>query len=510
MREADRIAIEEFNIPSLQLMEQAGGALTEALLDEIPELQRRGMTILCGKGNNGGDGLVVLRLLAARGVRVDGILIAKPEQLSTDAAANYEAALAERLPIQIATDRASWAAAWDGVDPDRWILDALLGTGVRGEVRGLAATVIEDLSVADVISVDLPSGQDADSHLPSKGAVRASYTLTLARPKPCLALPPAASTAGRVRVLDIGIPAPAIERLKPRGSWQNLDSVQGLLPPRDSSTHKGQLGHLLVVAGSEGCSGAAVLTGRGALRSGAGLVTIATAASCRSEVAVQQAELMTQALAEEGYGGLAAAAVARIQDLLGNRDALVIGPGLGLAPATIKAVRSLAVAARRPTLIDADGLNAIASGGGLEALRDAAAARILTPHPGEAARLLGTTSAVVQADRLTAAQQIAERSGAIVVLKGEHSLIMQPNGEWTVNVGGNAGMATAGSGDLLSGIIGAFLARGLEAVEAARLGVYVHAEAGDRAAAELGEDGMIASDIAAQLPATMRHLQERG
>ena len=510
MREADRLAIEEFGIPSLQLMEQAGSALAEALLEEIPELHERGLTILCGKGNNGGDGLVVLRLLAQRGLRVNAILIAQPEQLSPDAASNYELALAEELPIIIASDEATWERAWGRVDPDRWILDALLGTGIRGQVHGLLARVIEDLAVADVIALDLPSGQDSDDHQRSVGSVQANHTFTLARPKRCLALPPAASAAGRVRVLDIGIPSAIIDRFNARHHWQDGASIQGMLPRRASATHKGNLGHLLIVAGRIGSCGAAVLTGRGALRCGAGLVTIASPASCRQEIAVQQAETMTEPLAEEPGGGLAAAAIGRVQDLLGNRDALVIGPGMGIEPSTVKAVRSLAVAARRPTLIDADGLNALTAGEGLEMLRDAAAPRILTPHPGEAARLLQTTSGAIQADRVAAAQELAERSGAIVVLKGERTLIMQPDGRWSVNIGGNAGMATAGSGDLLSGVIGALLARGLTPWSAARLGVFIHADAGDRAAERLGEEGMIASDIAAELPAAIENVLERG
>jgi NAD(P)H-hydrate epimerase len=307
---------------------------------------------------------------------------------------------------------------------------------------------------------------------------------------------PAARHAGCWQVIPIGIPDEAVAAQASKLIWQDAASVCGLLAPRERDAHKGKLGHVLVVAGSPGRSGAAVLTARGALRAGAGLVTVGCPASIRSEIAVQQAEIMTESLLESSEGWLAAGSAARMQDLLGTRNALAIGPGLGTDPGTAKAVRLLAVSARRGTVIDADGLNALAlDPDSLLGLRGAASPRILTPHPGEAARLLGVTTREVQADRLAAVSNLAERTGAIVVLKGDRTLVAKPNGTVAVNSTGNAGMASAGSGDVLTGIVAAFLARGLDAFDAARLGVFVHGVAGDHAAARWGHDAMIASDL---------------
>jgi hydroxyethylthiazole kinase-like uncharacterized protein yjeF len=354
----------------------------------------------------------------------------------------------------------------------------------------------------DIVSVDLPSGLDSDSHQVVGPTVTARMTYTLCRPKPALVFEPAARHAGEWRAIAIGIPEESIARQRSKMIWQDAASVAGLLPPRLPDAHKGKFGHALVVAGSPGRSGAAVLCARGALRGGAGLVTVACPASIRSEIAVQQAEVMTEPLLETADGWLAAGSAARVQDLLGQRDTLAIGPGLGTDAETSKAVRLLTFSARRATVIDADGLNALAfDPESLLSLRDAAAPRILTPHPGEAARLLGVMTHEIQADRLAAARTLAERSGAVVVLTGNRTLVVKTDGTVAVNASGNPGMATAGSGDVLTGVLAALLARGLDTFDAARLGVFLHADAGDRAAHRLGQDSMTASDVLANLPA---------
>ena len=493
MRAADRHAIEKLEIPSLELMEAAGKGIAHALLPI-----ERPVVVLCGKGNNGGDGLVIARHLAGACVDVSAIVTAVPLELSPDARANYDRAAEDNVDLLCVDDEAQWAERLETIPEGTLLVDALLGTGIKGAVRGLVARVIEDITERgfDVVSVDLPSGLDADTGVVAGPAVSARVTYTLCRPKPALIFEPAAAHAGQWRVIPIGIPDEAVEAQGSKTSWQEADCMDGLLAPRARDAHKGKLGHVLVIAGAPGRAGAAVLAARGALRGGAGLVTVGCPASIRSEIAVQQAEVMTEPLMESSEGFLSAGSAARVQDLLGTRDTLALGPGLGTDPETARAVRLLALSARRGAVIDADGLNALSlDHDSVVGLREAAAPRILTPHPGEAARLLGVTTREVQADRLAAVTLLAERTGAVVVLKGDRTLIAKPNGTVAVNSTGNAGMATAGSGDVLTGIVAAFLARGLEPFDAARLGVFVHGDAGDRAAGRLGADAMIASDL---------------
>ena len=505
IRATDRYAIETLGIPSLDLMEAAGAGVAAALLRGDAGADKP-FVVLCGKGNNGGDGLVVARHLAAAGRAVKAIVLAQPESLSADAAVNFGRARKHGVELECVADDNAWKACLERIPRDSRIVDALLGTGIKGAPRGLLARVILDVASAgfDVTAIDLPSGLDADSGQVAGAAMRARMTYTLCRPKPALVFAPAAWHAGCWEVIPIGIPDSAVAEQGSKLSWQDAAAVDGLLAPRARDAHKGRLGKLLVVAGAPGRAGAAVLAARGALRSGAGLVTVACPSSIRVEIAVQQAEIMTEPLMESSEGLLAGGAAGRVLDLLGTRDTLAIGPGLGTDPDTAKAVRLLAVSARRPTVIDADGLNALAADhDSLLALREAAAPRILTPHPGEAARLLGVTTRDVQTDRLSAVRRLTERTGAVVVLKGEHTLVAKPNGVVAVNSTGNPGMATAGSGDVLTGVVAAFLARGIDSFDAARLAVFVHGDAGDRAAARLGEDAMIASDLLIELGAAI-------
>ena len=504
MRAADRHTIEALGIPSLELMEAAGAGIAEALLRCEPDLRQKTVTVVCGKGNNGGDGLVIARHLAVAGVPVQAIVLAEPEALSPDATVNLERARGESLELEFAPDEIRWERCLEWIPTGALVVDALLGTGIRGAVHGLTARAIQDLTRKgfDIVAVDLPSGLDADSHQVVGPAITARTTYTLCRPKPALIFEPAARHTDEWQAIPIGIPDESVAMQESKIAWQDAAAVRGLLPGRIRDAHKGKFGHVLIVAGAPGRAGAAVLSARGALRSGAGLVTVACPASIRAEIAVQQAEVMTEPLLESSEGWLSAGSAARVQDLLGNRDALAIGPGLGTEPETAKAVRLLAVSARRSAVIDADGLSALAlDPDSLLTLREAAAPRILTPHPGEAARLLGVTTHEVQADRLVAARTLAERSGAVVVLKGNRTLVAKTDGTVAVNASGNPGMATAGSGDVLTGIIAALLARGLEPFDAARLGVFLHGDAGDRAAQRLGQDAMIASDILTDLPA---------
>ena len=514
MRGVDRRTIDEMGLDGLLLMESAGRGVAEALLADVPDLVASGLVIVCGKGNNGGDGLVAARHLARRGVVVRTLLLARADELQGDAATNLRAARASGLRVEEIADEAQWATVRGSLDRRGWVVDAILGTGIRGGARGLAAKVIEDLnrSGARIVALDLPSGLDADSTEVTGVAVRAFRTYTLCRPKLALALSPAAELAGSWSVVPIGIPDSAVRAARAELEWLDADVARTLLPRRAPDSHKGTYGHLLAVAGSRGKSGAAVLLARAALRCGVGLVTAAVPAGSLQVVAAQQAEVMTEPLPETAAGALSRAAATRALRLLAERNALALGPGLGVGRETRAAVLALLARRDRPAVADADALNAIASERRMAPRRLGAErhALVLTPHPGEAARLLRSTTERVQSDRLAAVRELARRSRATVVLKGYRTLVAAADGRVAVNSSGNPGMATAGTGDVLAGMIGGLLARGLEAWDAARLAVFVHGDAGDRAAAALGQDGMIAGDLLARIPASLDSLSAAG
>lgn len=511
MRRIDRRAIESLGIPSLILMESAGRGIADALMDEYPDAASRPIVVLCGKGNNGGDGLVAARHLARRGIRSRVLLFGSAAEISGDASVNLRAARASGLEVEEIADEATWSRVRGDLNRlGALVLDALLGTGVRGGARGLLAGVIDDVNAsgAAVVAVDLPSGLDADSGEVEGPAVAATRTYTLCRPKLPLVSGPAAPRAGIWRVIPIGIPESAVAAERPDLEWLDAPAVRGLLPPRSADSHKGSYGHLLAVAGSRGKAGAAVLVARAALRSGVGLVTVATPSSSQPVVAAQQAEVMTEPLEETAAGSISYTAAERIRELLAGRDALALGPGLGTEGGTFDLVWKLAAARGAATVIDADGLNAIAAAGrpALSKLRDGERPLVLTPHPGEAARLLGSSVAGVQQNRLGAARTLARESGAVVILKGHRTVVADPAGFASINASGNPGMATAGIGDVLTGILGALLARGLAPRDACRLAVFVHGDAGDRAAACRGQEAMIAADLLDRLPEALTDL----
>jgi NAD(P)H-hydrate epimerase len=509
MRRIDRRAIDGLGIASLELMEAAGRNVARTLLVDYSDAPRDGVVVLCGKGNNGGDGLVAARHLLQKGLAPRVLLLATAEGLSGDAAHNLRAARDAGVDVHEVPDAAAWDRLRSALDGRCLVLDAILGTGVRGGARGLAATVIEDAnrSHCRIVALDVPSGVDADTEAFDGRAIRAERTYALCRPKLPLVLDPGAAYAGRVSVLPIGIPDEAVRDERVDMAWIERTTAASLLPSRASASHKGNHGHLLAVAGSRGKSGAAVLLARGALRCGVGLITVATPASTQERVAVQQAEVMTEPLAETGDGRLAAAGAGPALDLLAPRDALALGPGLGIDAETREAVQSIvAGATTKPLVIDADALNVLAAGDGSAAGRRPEPA-VLTPHPGEAARLLGSSARDVQADRIGAVRRLARAQRAIVVLKGRQTLVADPDGRVAVNSTGNPGMASAGTGDVLTGAVGAFLARRSSAWDAARLAVYLHGEAGDRAASRLGQEGMIASDLIDELPAALAALR---
>jgi hydroxyethylthiazole kinase-like uncharacterized protein yjeF len=512
MRRVDERTIRDLRIPGLSLMESAGRGAAEALLEEIPRLTSRRVVVFCGKGNNGGDGLVAARHLRRRGVAAQVLLVARESEVDGDAAINLARAREDGVTIVEVVDDAAWTRVVPEMDRDTIIVDALLGTGASGAARGLIARAVDAINAcsATVVAIDLPSGVATDSGILVGPTVRAHRTLTLCRPKPCLVLEPAASHAGPWRVLDIGIPDAAVAAEGTDLEWLDAEAAARLMPLRPQDAHKGTMGHLLAVAGSRGKPGAAGLLARAALRSGVGLVTVATPRSVQPIVAGAQLEVMTDALPETRSGAVARAAATAALRLLAVRDALAIGPGLGTELGTRAAILAILAGRSAPAVLDADGLNAFTAERRSRAKLGAGGhLLVLTPHPGEAARLLRTTPGEIQSDRLGSARRLAADTGSVVVLKGRRTIVAQSDGRASFNATGNPGMATGGTGDALTGILGALLARGMSGFDAARLGTYVHGAAGDLAATRLGEDGLIAGDLIDALPLAWCALAER-
>jgi len=501
VREADRIAIQEMGIPSLTLMENAARSITKALLEEVPERLRGRVLVLCGKGNNGGDGMAVARMLKERGHSPEVVLLADPARLSGDASVQYERLGPAGVPWETLDGAQAVPALSQRLRSADLVLDALLGTGLGGPAAGLSAEVIRAVneSGAFVASVDIPSGLSGDACAPPGEAIRAQLTLTLALAKPPLFAPESAPLCGKVRLLDIGIPPQAISRLRPAGEALDTAWARNFFQPRRPQTHKGDAGRLLLVAGSLGKSGAAVLGARGALRSGAGLVTVASPASAQPLVAAGLPEAMTLPLPETKAGTLSMDALTPILAFCDRVDAVGMGPGLGDLPETQALARELYERIPLPCAVDADGLNAFQ--GEPERLAHHAGARVLTPHPGEMGRLVGHAADQVIAQRYGLAPARAEAWQVALLLKGYRTLVAAPGEPWRLNLSGGPHMAAPGFGDVLTGIVTALLARGLSPLDAASLGAWWHGAAADLASERLGGYGLLASECADALPA---------
>jgi NAD(P)H-hydrate epimerase len=506
MRRADRHVTEAFGVPSLLLMENAGRGAAEAVERHFGSPRGRRIVVVAGKGQNGGDGLVAARHLAARGAAVESWVVGRGGDVTGDAGVNLAALRRAGLAVHEAgTDGAGLdglRAALAGAD---LVVDALLGTGVRGPATGAVAAAIEAINAARrrVCALDLPSGLPSEGGETPGPTVRADLTVTLGLPKLALYLPAGRARAGRVVVADLGVPAGWLAT-GARAVLLEAADVRAVVPRRGREAHKGTEGHLLLVAGSRGKTGAAVLAGRAALRAGVGLLTCAGPASQQPLLAAPLPEGMTEPLPETAAASLAAGALDRLLDLAAARDAVALGPGVGLDPETQGVVRGLVARVERPMVVDADALTALA--GHLECVREALGPRLLTPHPGEAGRLLGLTAGEVQRDRVGSVRRLADATGAVVALKGAGTLVATPGGEVAVNPTGNPALATGGTGDVLTGVAGALLARGLEPAAALRVAVYLHGLAGDVVAERVGEGGLLAGEVADALPEARRRL----
>jgi hydroxyethylthiazole kinase-like uncharacterized protein yjeF len=499
MREADRFTIEEIGIPSLVLMENAGRQVVAAMEAAYePHLNGR-IAVLCGRGNNGGDGFVVARTLLQRGVDSAVFVIGAVADVRGDARINLD--ILGRLGVTVVeiNDEQAWELHFSEISQCTLIVDAIFGTGLKQAVRGMLETVIADVngSGIPIVSIDLPSGLSADTPHLVGDCIGASMTVTLAAPKLPLILPPGEAHAGDVVIADIGIPTEVIEGLEgPQIELLTREDVRSLLEPRAADSHKGDFGRVLVVAGSRGKTGAAHLAAMGALRAGAGLVTIATPASCLPIVASLAPEFMTEPLAESAEGQLAAGAVERVVEF--TQDVIACGPGVGRGHSVGEFIRALVERAETPLVLDADALTVLADDPGRLMGREGRDI-IITPHPGEMARLVGSSTEEVQANRIEVASDFANTHHLYVVLKGHRTVVATPEGRVFINPTGNAGMATGGTGDVLTGMIAAFLAQLLDAEAACRVAVFLHGAAGDLARESEGEVSMIATDLLAHL-----------
>ncbi len=512
MREADRLTTERYGLPGIELMENAGAAIAEFLREKFADIASRKILVLCGKGNNGGDGLVAARRLKDSGFAAVVFLFANPGSVEGDAAANLKRWQQGLGEFYVVTSEAEWESGRGALAEADLIVDALLGTGLRGPVEGLLGAVIEDLNKARakrrgktvVVSVDMPSGLASDTQDFGGPVVAADFTVTLTAPKLGQLVLPHSSRCGVLVVRDIGTPRELLEsdsHLKIH--WIEPAEFRALPLVRDSAANKGTYGHALIVAGSLGKSGAAILSARGALRAGAGLVTVATPQDVLPIVAGGLPEMMTVPLGatEDGTASLRNMDYGRFAEILRGKSVLAIGPGLSMQHETQQFIRSVVGQSELPIILDADGLNAYA--GLADTLNERhASAMVLTPHPGEMARLLGITVKEVQARRLDVALEAAGRWRAHVILKGFHTILATPSGHAYINTTGNPGMATGGTGDVLTGILAGLTAQfGIE--EWARvlsLGVYLHGLAGDLAASRFGEAPLIASDLVEAIP----------
>ncbi len=497
MREVDATAIGRLGIPGRLLMETAGRGVALAVRRYFPA--SRAPLVVCGGGNNGGDGFVAARVLREWDDRVRPRVVALGDRrrYSPEASQNLELLESSSIEVTFLERGKELEGSLSGCD---LAIDALFGVGLSRPVEGQHAELLEVLANAacSLVSVDLPSGISSDTGAPLGPELEPELIVTLGLPKLGLAVSP---FAGEIVVADIGLPLAALDAVPIRQCVWTRTAARARLPRRPETAHKGSFGHLLIVAGSEGKTGAACLAAEGALRAGAGLVSVAAPRALSAVFAVKLTEAMSLPVDDAGSAAFVPASVEVLVREAAARQAIVVGPGVGRLPETVRAVRSLLAASQVPSVVDADGLNAFEAEP--EALRSSGR-RVLTPHPGEMARLLGRTARDVQADRVGAARELAERSGCSVILKGARSIIASASGELRINPTGGPVLATGGTGDVLAGVVGALLAAGLEAIDAAALGAWLHGAA----AARLGRVGATAGDVAARLPDAWRDLQQ--
>ncbi len=518
MGEVDRLTTEKYGIPSILLMENAGRSVVDRLEEACPDFAKKKVLVLCGTGNNGGDGLVVARLLVARGGNPEVWICGDPEKFKGDALQNWKMTQSLDLDVRILPDPTERSVLLKRTPHPDVIVDGLFGTGlskpIGPEFRPVIAWINEARPRSFVIAVDLPSGVFADSAGLEGAAVQADLTVTFTALKAALVFPPASENAGKVFVATIGSPAALLGNPEYRVELIEPGQVRRALPRRARDSHKGTFGHVFALAGSRDKSGAALMAGLAALRSGAGLVTLMLPECLRKDLMGKAPELMTMWLPETHEGTPDASSAKTVLDQLSQADAIVIGPGLSTNRSTQRLVLEVVHGAPVPVVLDADGINAF-DGRAADIRNEASNPIVITPHPGEMARLVGNTIAEVQRRRLEMAEECAVRNKVFTVLKGFQTVVASPAGHIYVNTTGNPGMATGGTGDVLSGMLGRFMAgwrRRFNGSNSEALsdyisaGVYIHGLAGDLAAVEKGEESLIATDIVSFLPAAFKRV----
>jgi NAD(P)H-hydrate epimerase len=508
MREVDLLTTQRFGIPSLLLMENAGSGVVREMERHFGSLKGERIAVLCGKGNNGGDGFVVARHLSMHGYQPQVVLFALPDELKGDARVNFEILKNMGIPIQTALEQElpgeKLGQFFNALHPTL-VIDGLLGTGIRLPVSGYLARVIQQLqSLPRIVAIDIPSGLECDClsfETKELTAPTADLTVTFTAPKPSHIFPPAANHSKRWVVIPIGTPK---ELLSDPRFWLNylteLEAAQILSKfKRRPDSHKGDFGHVLAVCGSVGKTGAASMTAQSALHAGAGLVTLALPSPCLPVVAGQTLEIMTEPLEATEVGSVSTKAFdyGKIEALLKGKDVVAVGPGLGTHPETVEFVRRLLQETNLPLILDADGINAFS--GKTDLLNGKDRRLILTPHPGEFARLIGVSAQNVLTDRIELAREFALKHQLHLILKGHRTVYAPPSGQLYINMTGNAGMATGGSGDvltgMLAGLVGQSLGMCVPLEEVIPLTIYLHGLAGDLAKEAQGEQSLVASDI---------------
>ncbi len=505
MQAIDRSAIEEFGIPGMVLMENAGLAAASLIHENVPDLLEKKVVIVCGKGNNGGDGFVIARHLFIDGVQVDILLLGKRQQLKSDARVNADIAFKMGVPIHEITDK-NLNAQNHLLRHCHIIVDALFGTGLSKPAGGLYEKVIKKINASNkyVVAVDIPSGVDSDSGLFIGPHIKANVTAALALLKRSHLLFPAAESMGEVQILDISIPHEAVEKQDIPVAWLEFEDIQSLIPKRPTNTHKGEYGHTLVLAGSRGKGGAAGLTGLAALRAGAGLVTLAVPESCHQALEFNPLETMTVALPETKSGCVSTKAVDVIMETLKGKNALAIGPGLSTDKETVRLLETLLPQVECPLIIDADGINALGKSGKL--IDQIRAETVLTPHPKEMSRLSGWSVQDILNQRIERAGEYAQEHNITLLLKGARTVVAFADGTVLINPTGNPGMATAGSGDVLTGLIAGMISQGLSVPSATSAGAFIHGMAGDIYAEANHLIPLIASDLLDKVPEAIKRI----
>lgn len=500
MQSMDNKTIESFGLPGRILMENAGKGATEILIDKYPQIRNKKVAVIAGRGNNGGDGFVIARYLTQKNIKTTVYLLSEKKKIKGDAKANLDLLFPIEVPVIEIYDEAKILKHKHELAHTHVFIDAIFGTGLNSDVTGFYKHVIEFINGLDryVFSVDIPSGLNSDTGRPCGVCIKASATATFAFPKIGHILYPGAYYTGSLNVVDIGIPPYILSDIRPAQRLLTEEMVRKKMKPRADDVHKGDAGHLFVLAGSPGKTGAAAMTSLSAMRCGAGLVSLGIPRSLNNFLEVMVKEVMTCPLTENKNGTLAWSSYFKIMDIIAGKKCIAVGPGLGTDAETKDIVCKLIENTQLPVVVDADGLNCIA--GNCQVLKNNHANIVLTPHPGEMARLADTSVENVQKNRVGCARNFAQKHGVHLVLKGAKTVIAHPDGMIFINPTGNSGMASGGMGDVLTGIIAGLIAQGYSVETAMHAGVYIHGDSADYIAKKKGRVGFLATDVMNAIP----------